>query len=269
MLLHDFLNKLLQHLCDLFGRPAVLESIDFEELVSLRGVAVLNISNKIVVFTRQLLRPLYHRDSLLELIEKLSDSLMLVNLVDPQFGQSVWNACYDSTTTAYFFYFVLNTRDNFDMYFDAASSENSKLASFIREAQRLEEFFLRFVSDATQNRVAAKINAMIAFLASRDLSSGYQSVGGLVRLTAVRTQWFLVASGDPAEDPRAEEESLRVPRDSRPAALGRAAGLAARPGPRVAAALRGLPCPEPAAEGVLPGLGVQAVEGADDALLEE
>ena len=162
---------------------------------------MLNIFSKITVFTRYILQPLYQRENLLELIEKLSDSLMLVNLVDAQLGQSVWNASYESATTTYFYYFVLNTKDNFEMYYSPDSGENSKLAVFIREVQRLEEFFLHFVSDKTQQRVASRINAVIAYLSSRDYSRGYQSIRDMIRLKAVRTQSFLVPWSNPSKKP--------------------------------------------------------------------
>ena len=102
-------------------------SIDFEDLVSLRGVVLLNIFNRVSILIRYLLHHFYLKDSIIPFIERVSSNLMLVNLVDRKgIGFQIWNDCYEKSVNMYFFYFIIENKDNYEYQIDKSTGVNTK-----------------------------------------------------------------------------------------------------------------------------------------------
>lgn len=56
----------------------------------------------------------YQKPDLMPLIRLVSDTLMLVNLVDYSISMRVWQEAFDTAVSTYFFYFVLINENTFE-----------------------------------------------------------------------------------------------------------------------------------------------------------
>lgn len=191
-LLYHFLSKMhyefqtLQPRCDLETQG------DIDELISLKQMVRITLKSKIKGLLKYTLQHLYLNTNLTPLIESISRSLSLLNLVDRQLGYSMWYEAFDTAISTYFFYFVFVGRETFDQWDKSTLVEHPSLLEFSQEIERLSAFFGTFVKGKNFEKTELKTKIMIEYLKAADTQAAMGFLKSLITTGTLKSYQFLV-----------------------------------------------------------------------------
>lgn len=129
LLLYDFLNRLINQFCALLDKDTVLKSVEFDQITSLKSITTMRLLNQSLALVKYHFYPLYQKNSLNDLITQISNSLMLLNLVDPALCVRLWKETAEAAVDTYFLYFVVTFIDSFEDYRDSTTGANKQVGA--------------------------------------------------------------------------------------------------------------------------------------------
>lgn len=130
LLLYDFLNRLVNQFGVLLDKDTVLKSVEFDQITSLKSITTMVLLNKSLALVKYHFYPLYQKNSLDELITRISNSLMLLNLVDPTLCSRVWKETAEAAVDTFFLYFVVTFMDSLEDYKDGSTGANKQTGTY-------------------------------------------------------------------------------------------------------------------------------------------
>lgn len=193
-LFYDFLNKIIAEVKIVMEEENSMDIPEFDEIVSLRQVVLINIYNQNLINVKYFFHESYQSDDLVDLINAISKTLFLVNLVDEGLGKRVWFDALENSLYSYFFYFVLIFEESYEKKYDKPDGTNDRLDIFKTESERLLNFFSHFVKTNEFERVSKRAELMIKYLGSRNEAGLKQIIVALIDARIVRSRHFLVFS---------------------------------------------------------------------------
>ncbi len=129
LLLYDFLNRLVNQFCVLLDKDTVLKSVEFDQITSLKSITSMRISNQSLCLVKYHFYPLYQKHTMDDLITQTSNSLMLLNLVDPTLCSRIWRETAEAVIDTFFLYFVITFMDTLEDHKDSSTGTNKQVGT--------------------------------------------------------------------------------------------------------------------------------------------
>lgn len=168
---------------------------DIDELISLKQIVLITLKSKIKGLVKYRIQELYLKPDLLPLIEQISRSLSLLNLVDKTLGIQMWHEAFDTALSTYFFYFLFVFKDYFESWIWQSTKPHAKISQFELEVQRLTEFFGTFVKGYRFEQVALRSKMMVEYLRSDETQAAMGFLRSLISTGSVKSYQSLVGRG--------------------------------------------------------------------------
>lgn len=189
--MHLFLSKIHKEFQRLVPSHNLEVYGDIDELISLKQMVKMTLKSKIQGLVKYKLLHCYMKSDLMQLIENISRSLSLLNLVDKTLGIQIWYETFDSTLSTYFFYFLFINKESFNSWDWRNPVQHRKILQFQQEIERLTSFFENFVKGKHLEKVMLRSKMMVEYLRSTDTQAAMGFLRSLITTSSIKSNQSL------------------------------------------------------------------------------